>query len=166
MMKVHNNDPRFISASLGALENAPREYLFKRPIDVCLSFLGLLLSSPLWVVISIAILLEDGAPIFYRSSRVGKGGKPFEALKFRTMIRDSDSRFGPLQAGENDKRITRVGKIIRPMALDELPQLWSIFTGDMSFVGPRALVPAEIEQRDESSEPVPIEEIPGYYERH
>jgi len=81
------------------------------------------------------------------------------------MIPESDGRFGPLQASENDGRITRVGKYIRATALDELPQLWSIFKGDMSFVGPRALLPAELEINGKK-EVVPIYLIPGYQERH
>ncbi len=81
------------------------------------------------------------------------------------MIRESDSVFGPLQAGEDDKRITAVGKVIRPLAVDELPQLWSIFKGDMSFVGPRALLPNEIELKNGGEESIPLERVPGYSKR-
>lgn len=141
------------------------DYFLKRPFDILLASIGLLISLPLWIVVAIAILIEDGRPIFYASGRVGKGGKIFKALKFRTMIRESDSVFGPLQAGVDDKRVTAVGKFIRPLALDELPQLWSIFKGDMSFVGPRALLPTEIELKNGGTDSVPIDEVPGYSKR-
>lgn len=143
-----------------------REYFLKRPFDILLSGGGLLASSPLWLVIAILIWFEDKGPIFYSSDRVGKDGVLFKNLKFRTMTSDSDKRFGPLQARENDKRITKVGKILRATAMDELPQLWNIFTGDMSFVGPRALLPVEIETGPGGSqEAVPISDIPGYDKR-
>lgn len=141
------------------------DYVLKRPFDVALSSIGLALSSPFWAATALAIWLEDGLPIFYRSERVGRGGELFRTFKFRTMIKDSDAKFGPMQAGEKDPRITAVGRIIRPLAVDELPQLWSIFVGDMSFVGPRALLPAEIEVKGGSDEVVALSQIPGYSQR-
>ena len=102
--------------------------------------------------------------MFYGNQRVGKGGRPFKSWKFRSMIPDSDQRFGPLQARAGDARVTRVGRVLRATALDELPQLWNIVKGDMSFVGPRALVPEEIEVHG-SEELIPLEKIPGYEER-
>jgi lipopolysaccharide/colanic/teichoic acid biosynthesis glycosyltransferase len=81
------------------------------------------------------------------------------------MVTDSDSRFGPMQARECDPRITGVGRVLRATAFDELPQLWNIFKGDMSFVGPRALMPAEIEVNG-NGEHIPLEEIHGFAERH
>lgn len=143
-----------------------REYHLKRYLDFTLALCGLIISLPLWLAICLAILLEDGMPIFYGSWRVGRGGQRFKAYKFRTMTKDSDTRFGPLQAVEHDPRVTRVGRVLRSMALDELPQLFSILLGDMSFVGPRALLPSEIEKRDGRGESVPIETIPGYRKRH
>ena len=143
-----------------------KEYFLKRPSDILLSGGGLIVSSPLWLVIAILIWLEDRGAVFYSSKRVGKGGRLFNNLKFRTMISDSDKKFGPLQARENDKRITKIGKILRVTAMDELPQLWNIFRGDMSFVGPRALLPVEIETGEGgSTEPIPISDIPGYKKR-
>lgn len=143
------------------------EYLLKRPFDFFLSFFGTIISFPLWILIAIAIWLEDRGCPFYCSVRIGKNGGAFKHIKFRTMIRDSDIRFGPLQAGENDHRITRVGKLLRATAMDELPQLWNILKGDMSFVGPRPLLPAEVEVNQNSSEKaISIEEIPGYWKRH
>lgn len=152
---------------------APRE-IVKRAFDVFLSGLGLLASAPLWVLIALAIKLEDGGPVFYGQERVGKGGKRFRSWKFRSMVPDSDEQFGPLQARYGDSRVTRIGRFLRATALDEMPQLWNIFTGDMSFVGPRALVPEEIEvsssrfnvQGSRVNDPVPLEKIPGYEERH
>jgi len=139
------------------------EYFLKRPFDILLSGGGLIASSPFWLIISILIWLEDRGPVFYYSVRVGKNGKLFKNYKFRTMVSDSDKRFGPLQARENDKRVTKIGKILRVTAMDELPQLWNIFRGDMSFVGPRALLPVEIETGDGGGkEAVPISDIPCY----
>jgi lipopolysaccharide/colanic/teichoic acid biosynthesis glycosyltransferase len=81
------------------------------------------------------------------------------------MVEDADARFGPLQAREGDPRVTRVGRLLRATALDELPQLWNILRGDMSFVGPRALLPQEIEV-GATGQPIPLERIPGYEARH
>jgi len=121
--------------------------VLKRSIDITLAFAGLILSLPLWCLVSFAIKLEDGGPVFYGQERVGKGGRRFRLWKFRSMVADSDEKFGPLQAGEQDSRITRVGRVLRATAMDELPQLWNIFRGDMSFVGPKPLLPDEIEVR-------------------
>ncbi|MER3446554.1 MAG: sugar transferase [Candidatus Dadabacteria bacterium] len=145
---------------------AKREYFLKRPFDILLSSLGIILSFPLCIIIAVAIWLEDERPVLFCSERVGKGGVIFKHIKFRTMIRDADKIFGHIQAKENDHRITRVGKFLRATAMDELPQLWNIIKGDMSFVGPRPLLPDEIEVGNGSSESVLIHEIPGYWERH
>ncbi len=111
--------------------------MLKRIFDVSLSGLGLIISSPLWATIAIAIKIEDGGPVFYGQPRVGKGGKDFQSVKFRSMVPDSDAKWGVLPATAKDPRITGVGRILRATAMDELPQLWNIFRGDMSFVGPR-----------------------------
>lgn len=137
----------------------------KRGLDLALSGLGLLLSSPLWALIALLIKLDDGGPIFYAQERVGRGGQRFRSLKFRSMIPDADRHFGPRQASVADARVTRVGRWLRATAMDELPQLWNIARGDMSFVGPRALMPSEIEVNGHG-EAVSIEAIPGYHERH
>ncbi len=147
----------------------PQPQALKRFFDVCLSSMGLVLSFPLWALIAAGIKLEDCGPIFYGQDRVGRGGKRFQSWKFRSMIADADRKYGPLQAGENDQRVTRVGRILRATAMDELPQLWNIFKGDMSVVGPRALLPDEIEIRvskTEQLESTALEKIPGYEERH
>jgi len=111
--------------------------MFKRAFDVSLSGIGLILSSPLWALIAVAIKLEDSGPIFYRQPRVGKHCREFQSMKFRSMVPDSDAKWGAVPAKERDPRITRVGRLLRATAMDELPQLWNIFRGDMSFVGPR-----------------------------
>ncbi len=136
----------------------------KRAFDVALSGTGLLLSAPVWGLIALAIKLEDRGPIFFSQERVGSGGRTFRAMKFRSMIPDAEARVGALQASANDPRITRVGHLMRATAADELPQLWNIFRGDMSFVGPRALRPGEIEVGS-GGEHVRLEDVPGFDER-
>ena len=138
----------------------PRDFA-KRALDVALSGFGLLLSAPLWLAIAAAVRLEDGGPIFYAQERAGKEGRTFKALKFRSMIPEAETRVGPLQAAADDPRITRVGRVLRATAMDELPQLWNIFRGDMSFVGPRALRPGEIEVNG-LGEVERLEDVPGF----
>lgn len=137
--------------------------LGKRALDVCLAGAGLLLSAPIWAALAALIKLEDGGPVFYTQDRVGEGGTVFIVYKFRSMIPNAEAVVGALQATEEDPRITRIGRIMRKTAMDELPQLWNIFRGDMSFVGPRALRPGEIEAQDGAF--IPLEDIPGYAER-
>jgi lipopolysaccharide/colanic/teichoic acid biosynthesis glycosyltransferase len=139
--------------------------MIKRAFDVVLSAAGLIVSAPLWLIIAVAIKIEDRGPIFFPQERVGLGGRPFKALKFRSMVPNSDRRFGPVQAREHDPRITRIGMLLRATAMDELPQLWNILIGDMSFVGPRPLVPGEVEVRGDGTL-VPLHAITGYRERH
>jgi lipopolysaccharide/colanic/teichoic acid biosynthesis glycosyltransferase len=136
----------------------------KRTLDVLLSSLGLALSAPLWAVIALAIKLEDGGPVLFVQDRVGQGGRIFRALKFRSMVPDA-AHARPVQAAEHDPRVTRVGRALRATALDELPQLWNILRGDMSFVGPRPLLPGEIEVNG-GGVLVRLEEIPGFERRH
>ena len=138
--------------------------MLKRLFDISLSSLGLIGSAPLWVLFSLAIIIEDGWPLFYSQERVGRNGRVFRALKFRSMIRDAEKETGPVQAVENDPRVTRTGRILRKTAMDELPQLINILKGDMSFVGPRSLRPREKEVHGSADE-MNIEDIPGYQER-
>ena len=142
-----------------------RGLFLKRPFDMTLSGIGLLLSSPLWLIISAAVKLEDGGPVFYGQARVGRKGRPFKVLKFRSMIPDAEKSGVAVQAVEKDPRVTRIGRILRATAMDELPQLINIFKGDMSFVGPRALRPQEKEVHGHPDQRA-IEDIPGYAERH
>ena len=131
--------------------------LSKRIFDVCLSGFGLVVSSPLWLLIAVAIKLEDRGPVFYAQERVGKGGRVFKVYKFRSMIPDAERHTGAVWALESDPRVTRVGRVLRATAMDELPQLWSIVKGDMSFVGPRPERPQLLEEF--------TREIPRFVER-
>ena len=110
----------------------------KRSFDVVLSGVLLIVFLPLIILCALAVLIEDGAPVIYSQERIGKGGRPFRILKFRSMRRDAEAMGVPrLYSGENDPRLTRVGKFLRQHHLDELPQLWNVFRGDMSFIGYR-----------------------------
>ncbi len=139
--------------------------MIKRAFDCTLAGVGLIASAPLWMLIALAIKLEDRGPVLFRQERVGLGGRVFDALKFRSMVPDAEARTGPVQATRNDPRVTRVGRVMRATAMDELPQLWNIFAGDMSFVGPRPLRPGEVEVRGDG-QLVPLDQIPGYASRH
>jgi lipopolysaccharide/colanic/teichoic acid biosynthesis glycosyltransferase len=123
----------------------------KRAFDVLLSSFGLLLMAPVSAIIAAAVKFEDGGPVLFGQERVGLGGGVFIAWKFRSMIPDAERATGPVQATAHDPRVTRVGTLLRATALDELPQLWNILCGDMSFVGPRPLRPGE---RDTTGEGV------------
>jgi len=138
--------------------------VIKRAFDATLAATGLILSAPLWAVFAAAIKLEDGGPVFYKQDRVGLGGRTFEALKFRSMRPDAERTTGAVQAAENDPRVTGIGRLMRATAMDELPQLWNILRGDMSFVGPRALRPGEIEQGADGRL-TRLEDVPGFAQR-
>jgi len=140
------------------------EPTFKRSLDIFLSGVMLFLSVPVFLPIALAIKLEDGGPVFYRQKRWGKEMRRFGVYKFRTMVPDSDQKFGLRQAAENDRRITRIGRVLRAMGLDELPQILNILTGEMSFVGPRSLAVDEI-VKDENGRRIHYENIPGFRKR-
>lgn len=108
----------------------------KRAMDIAISLLGCILASPIMLIIAAAIKLYDGGPVFYKQERITKDGKPFLIYKFRSMIVESEKR-GARLASEHDDRITPVGRVIRRLHFDELPQLFNVLLGDMSFVGPR-----------------------------
>ena len=137
----------------------------KRAFDVALSAAGLVVSLPLWVLFAAAVKMEDGGPVFFTQERVGLNGRIFRALKFRSMIPDAEARTGPVQASAHDPRITRVGRFLRATAMDELPQLWNIFVGDMSFVGPRPLRPGEVDVMGDGHV-IALKDIRGYDDRH
>jgi lipopolysaccharide/colanic/teichoic acid biosynthesis glycosyltransferase len=137
--------------------------MFKRGFDIVVAGCGLVASSPLWVAFAAAIKIEDGGPVFYPQDRVGRGGRIFRAMKFRSMRPDAEAGMGAVQATAGDPRVTRVGRFMRATAMDELPQLWNILRGDMSFVGPRALRPGEIEV--DSGKLVALEDVPGFEHR-
>lgn len=132
-------------------------YLLKRLVDVTASGLGLLLLSPLFGLVALAIRLESPGPVLFKQKRVGRWGQLFIMWKFRSMYIDAEARKAELmkenemQGGvifkmKDDPRVTRVGRVIRKTSLDELPQLWNVLVGDMSLVGPRPPVPAEVDQ--------------------
>jgi lipopolysaccharide/colanic/teichoic acid biosynthesis glycosyltransferase len=108
----------------------------KRTVDILLSSVGLVIISPLLILISIGIRLESKGPILYRGVRVGRRGRPFRIFKFRSMVQDAE-RLGAASTNASDPRVTRIGRFIRRFKLDELPQLFNVLKGDMSFVGPR-----------------------------
>jgi sugar transferase (PEP-CTERM system associated) len=122
------------------------------------AFVGLLLFLPLWPFIILAIKLDSPGPVLYRQKRVGRGGTHFYCYKFRTMRRDAEADTGATWAADDDPRITRVGRFLRASRLDEIPQLWCVFQGDMNFVGPRPERPEFVEWLSK--------EIPYYGVRH
>lgn len=113
------------------------ESLVKRGFDISLSLTGLILSFPLWVLLSLAIWLEDPGPLLFAKVCVTRGGDGFKQLKFRSMIKEAEKKTGPVSATELDPRMIRIGRLMRKTAMDELPQLLNILRGNMSFVGPR-----------------------------
>ncbi|SFX42051.1 exopolysaccharide biosynthesis polyprenyl glycosylphosphotransferase [Ruminococcus sp. XPD3002] len=115
----------------------PAQRFAKRAMDLTLCLIAMIPSSLIMLIIAIAIKLEDGGSVFYRQRRITKGGKQFDILKFRSMIENAEADGKPHPATDNDDRITKVGKVIRTLRVDELPQLFNIIKGDMSIVGPR-----------------------------
>lgn len=135
----------------------------KRIFDICLALIGILISFPLFGAIALIIWFEDKFPIFYLQVRLGKDGNIFKNIKFRSMNKDAEKNIGAVLAEENDPRITKFGSILRATAMDELPQLWNIIKGDISWVGPRALRPEEKEVG--SSVVKSVFEYPDFTER-
>lgn len=136
----------------------------KRTLDVALALSQMVLTAPLWALVPLAIKLEDGGPVFFEQERVGKDGERFMGLKFRSMAPRADD--GPAKQAElEEHRVTRVGRFLRATALDELPQLVNILRGEMSYVGPRPLLPEE-QELNGGDHPVRLERLPGYRERH
>jgi sugar transferase (PEP-CTERM system associated) len=130
----------------------------RRVVSIVISLIGLILALPLFPLIMLAIRLDSRGPVFYTQARVGKAGGVFSVVKFRTMRQDAEAASGPKWAGDNDPRVTRVGKFLRSSRLDEIPQLWCVLKGDMAFVGPRPERPEFIEWLSK--------EIPYYGVRH
>ncbi|MGG3467852.1 sugar transferase [Neobacillus pocheonensis] len=114
--------------------------IVKRAFDLMMSFFGLIILSPFFIIISLLIKLDSLGPVLFKQVRVGRYEKSFKILKFRTMVTDAEKRGAQITVGR-DSRITRVGHFLRKSKLDELPQLINVFKGDMSFVGPRPEVP-------------------------
>ena len=118
--------------------------LSKRLFDLCFSMLGLLVLFPLGAVIALIIKVSDRGPVLYGQTRIGRFGRPFRIWKFRTMIVNAD-KLGLHVTKDQDPRITPIGRFLRKTKLDELPQLWNVLIGDMSFVGPRPEVPKYVD---------------------
>jgi lipopolysaccharide/colanic/teichoic acid biosynthesis glycosyltransferase len=115
----------------------------KRALDLLISLLGLVLLSPLLLLLAMWVKLDSRGPVLYRGTRVGKGGRTFEMYKFRTMVLEAD-RLGPAVSFKDDPRITRAGRFLRGTKLDELPQLLNVLKGEMSLVGPRPEDPSYV----------------------
>ena len=139
--------------------------MLKRAFDVLVSGAGLIVLSPISLLIALAIKLDDGGPVLFSQERVGLNGRVFKAHKFRSMIVDAERDTGAVQATADDPRITRVGRLLRATAFDEMPQLWNILIGDMSVVGPRPLRPGESDTTADGTH-VPLNTIRGYEVRH
>jgi sugar transferase (PEP-CTERM system associated) len=137
---------------------APPLCILKRLVDIFLAVLVLLLTAPLMLTVAILIKLDSAGPVLYRQERVGRYGKVFAVLKFRSMYHDAEAFTGPIFADKHDSRITRVGRVLRTMRVDELPQLFNVLRGEMSFVGPRPERPFFVEQFAKN--------IPYYTQRH
>ena len=128
----------------------------KRLIDIICSFVGILVLSPLFIIIAIIIKFTSKGPVFFSQKRVGRNGKEFDMYKFRSMVVNAEElkeklaaqneMSGPMFKMKDDPRVTKVGKFIRKTSIDELPQLWNILKGDMSLVGPRPSLPKEVAQ--------------------
>ena len=137
-------------------EKSNTYYIIKRIMDIVGSIVGMIVFSPVILIVAIAIKLDSKGPVIYSHIRVGKNGKPFKMYKFRSMVVDADAlksklkekneMSGPMFKIKDDPRITKVGKFIRRTSLDELPQFYNILRGEMSIVGPRANLPDEVEQ--------------------
>jgi lipopolysaccharide/colanic/teichoic acid biosynthesis glycosyltransferase len=120
-----------------------------RAADLAVAGGTLLLASPLIALAAIAVKLEDGGPVLYRQTRVGKDGADFELLKLRTMVVGAETMGAGLAVNRGDSRITRSGRLLRKLSLDELPQLWNVVRGEMSVIGPRPTLRYQVEQYDE-----------------
>jgi len=154
---AENINPSWFIFSEGFRKSKLRTFA-KRLIGVLFSSLGLLLTLPLTVVIAIAIKLDSKGPIFYKQERCGASGRIFELCKFRSMLDNAEEACGPTWARDDDCRITRVGRVLRKFRLDEIPQMWNVLRGEMSFVGPRPERPEFVKGLKEI--------IPYYEERH
>jgi sugar transferase (PEP-CTERM system associated) len=155
-IEVDNLYPSWLVFGEGFRRSTPFR-IVRRVVSISIALVGLILSLPLVPLIMLAIRLDSPGPVFYRQRRVGKGGKTFDVVKFRTMRQDAE-KSGPQWAGNNDPRVTRIGRFLRTSRLDEIPQLWCVLTGEMAFVGPRPERPEFVEWLSK--------EIPYYGVRH
>jgi exopolysaccharide biosynthesis polyprenyl glycosylphosphotransferase len=133
----HLGDDYYVALTANIKATARTYRVVKRVMDMALALLMLLVTSPVLPLIALAIRLDSSGPIFFKQVRVGRGGKIFKIMKFRSMRQDAEANTGAVWAIDGDSRITRVGRFLRKSRLDEIPQLWNVLVGDMSFVGPR-----------------------------
>jgi exopolysaccharide biosynthesis polyprenyl glycosylphosphotransferase len=133
----HLGDDWYVALPAHVKKNARTYLLFKRICDFAMALMALVLSAPVMPLVALAIKLDSSGPIFFKQMRVGVGGRVFRIVKFRTMRQDAEKNTGAVWATDHDPRITRIGRFLRKSRLDELPQLWNVLVGDMSFVGPR-----------------------------
>jgi lipopolysaccharide/colanic/teichoic acid biosynthesis glycosyltransferase len=117
-----------------------------RAADLALASFGLAVTSPLLAIAALATKLEDGGPVLYRQRRVGKDGEEFELLKLRTMVVGAESMGAGLAVDRGDRRITRTGRVLRRLSIDELPQLWNVLRADMSVIGPRPTLRYQVDR--------------------
>jgi lipopolysaccharide/colanic/teichoic acid biosynthesis glycosyltransferase len=117
-----------------------------RAVDVAMAGTALLVASPALAVAALAVKLEDGGPVLYRQTRVGRDGVDFELLKLRTMVVGAETQGAGFAVNKNDARITRVGRALRRLSLDELPQFWNVLRGDMSLIGPRPTLRYQVDR--------------------
>ncbi|MGD9944400.1 MAG: TIGR03013 family XrtA/PEP-CTERM system glycosyltransferase [Burkholderiaceae bacterium] len=157
MLKLDNLRASWLIFGEGFDQGLLRD-MIKRSFDVLVSIALLLITLPILLLAMLAVLMDGGMPIFYRQERVGQGGRPFTILKLRTMVQDAEKDGKPRWAGQNDARITPVGRFLRRTRIDELPQLFNVLRGDMSFVGPRPERPFFVRHL--------LEDIPYYDVRH
>ena len=120
-----------------------------RALDSALAGLVLAAASPVLALAAVAVKLQDGGPVLYRQTRVGKDGEDFELLKLRTMVVGAETQGAGYAVSEGDSRITRVGRLLRRASVDELPQLWNVVRGEMSLIGPRPTLRYQVERYDE-----------------
>jgi lipopolysaccharide/colanic/teichoic acid biosynthesis glycosyltransferase len=120
-----------------------------RAADVAVAGAALVAAGPVLALAALAVKLEDGGPVLYRQTRVGLDGEDFQLLKLRTMVVGAETMGAGFAVDEGDRRITRVGRLLRKLSLDELPQLWNVVRGDMSVVGPRPTLRYQVERYDE-----------------
>jgi lipopolysaccharide/colanic/teichoic acid biosynthesis glycosyltransferase len=126
-----------------------RGHALNRALDVAGAGAVLLVTSPLIGLAALAVKLEDGGPVFYRQTRVGRAGRDFELLKLRTMVVDAEQQGAGYAIAQGDSRITRPGRLLRRLSIDELPQLWNVLRGEMSLVGPRPTLRYQVDRYDE-----------------
>src|SRR5204862_87976 len=122
------------------------QHFAKANVQPALRALALAAASPVVALAALAIKLEDGGPVFYKQARVGRGGEEFELLKLRTMVVGAEKQGAGWAVDRGDPRITRVGRVLRRLSLDELPQLWNVLRGDMSLIGPRPTLAYQVER--------------------